>query len=136
MAADPRHFGRGSGVMARPPQPRRPVPSKRTAGAPLLPRRRHRAGRRRGEGWGDPVTTKAEGPARAESAATLVAEIVFAKLAEQAGERRPVTVVRLLQRLCPDPARRIEAIAMLLGGDVESLRRAGEGLVRAGRKAP
>ena len=86
------------------------------------------------------MTTKANAkgdPAeRAESVAMLVAEIVFAKRAEQAGERRPVAVVRLLQRLCPDPARRIEAIATLLGGDVETLRAAGERVVRAGRPAP
>jgi len=73
---------------------------------------------------------KAEDPGRAEAAAALVAEIVFAKLAEQAGERRPVAVVRLLQRLCPDPARRIEAIATLLGGDVEALREAGAHVAR------
>jgi hypothetical protein len=69
-------------------------------------------------------------PARAELAALVVGEIAFAKRAAQLGERRPATVVRLLQRLCPDPARRMEALAMLLGGDVESLRAAGERVAR------
>lgn len=77
------------------------------------------------------MTTKDE-PGRA----ALVADIVLAKRAEQLGDRRPVAVAGLLQRLCPDPARRMEAIALLLGIEADRFRTAGERTVRAGKPAP